>query len=154
MDCNYKLEIDRNSRPPVKEDDQFTLVLNPALKPTCRFHYEVEGPFKEAGRGAAGQVTFKATDNNPKGRITFFVACEDPRCEETRTNSVPIEGVVPVKDEQTTAKKVAVGVILGTSVVVGVLLGSPLGPAGSVAGGAIGAVVGSILSLGLLQLWK
>ncbi|MFN7932010.1 MAG: hypothetical protein U0R19_01710 [Bryobacteraceae bacterium] len=149
MACNYELEFDPNSKPPLKEDDPFTLRLKPELAPTCTFSIQVSGDFQETARQRSS-ASFKAKDNNPKGDISFTVQCENPECGPTMTNTVHFAGLVEVKDSTATGKKLMVLVVFGTSVVVGVLLGSSLGPAGSVTGGAIGAVVGTILVTAIL----
>jgi hypothetical protein len=97
-DCVFKLT---RSRIVTKEGEQFTVSMDPALQPGCRFSVSIDGKqvsspgdrvgdLKVIGFGAAGTATFEIKDDNPKSLIAFTVLCENcgPTSRGLETESV------------------------------------------------------------------
>ena len=74
-DCKVWLDLEKGSRLPKEEGDQFTLAVVPPLKQNCAFIVAIDGhevkvgdrheDFKVVGFGAAGTATFEARRDKP-----------------------------------------------------------------------------------------
>jgi hypothetical protein len=86
-DCEFSLELDPGSTAPSVRGNQFTIRMNPPLKPGCRFTVSMNnqaarpgdnvGALRLVGVGATGTATFQALADRPVATVTFTLTCED-----------------------------------------------------------------------------
>ncbi len=97
-DCTFTVMLSPSSKNPQKTGDQFTVVIDPLLKPGCIFTVSIDGQavqqpgdrsgdFKLVGLGAGGTATIESLRDSPRGNVSLTVRCED--CGPT-TRSLPI----------------------------------------------------------------